>query len=70
MMRNEANLPGREWARGGKVVRAGAAGPKRAKQSQFRRSGRMGKYLVEKGLWRNEHAEASAKQSQFAPARP
>jgi hypothetical protein len=58
VVRNEANLPGalQEGARAAKVAHAGAAGPRRVKQSQFRRSGRIGKYLVEKELWRIEHA--------------
>jgi len=54
VVRNEANLPGalQEGTGAAKVAHVGTPGPKRAKQSQFRRSGRAGKYLVEKELWR------------------
>ena len=41
---------GQEGTRGGKVIRAGDTGPKRAKQSQFRQGGAKSKYRVEKEL--------------------
>ena len=42
---------GQERARTGRVVRAGTAGPKRAKQSQSLPRNPKGKYLVKKELW-------------------
>ncbi len=56
---NKANLP----PRASRTV----AGAKRAKQSQFRRSGRTGKYLVEKELWRIEHAQDLRKTKPMCP---
>jgi len=51
---NKANLPTRQT--GGPAAGTFVTGDKRAKQSQFRRRGRTGKYFVEKELWRIEHA--------------
>ncbi len=87
--RQSAKTPGADCAKrtqfsrrcpAGRVWRAGIVEGNRAKQSQFRRSGRMGKYLAGKDLWRIEHAGGfrktkpidegyRAKQSQSVTAR-
>ena len=63
---NKANLRGEQpRVRAGKVAYAGGAGPKRAKQTQFKESRTSGKCFRSKWLWRVGHAKALGKQSQF-----